>query len=328
MRRVTVSSLYVAAAFGVTVGLVFQESETEAYAGVAISAVLFAVALALSRVRRTVPDAVYHVVNALGTLAVTAALATNVSKNTDDEMFYLWTPLFAFYFFPLRGALAHLTLTAVAYAAVIATRPDAAPEDSVRWFVTLTTITVAGLLMRYQGRFQQTMIEQLAVSARTDPLTGLLNRDGFAETLSAQMSRAQRQGVSFGLVLSDIDHFKKINDTHGHGAGDEVLRRVSGVLAEATRGSDRPARLGGEEFAVLASNADAKESLEIAERLRHLVLATGEPHPVTMSFGVAVYPDDAVTADDLLACADRALYRAKTSGRNQSALHCDGAAPI
>ncbi len=67
-------------------------------------------------------------------------------------MFYLWTPLFAFYFFPLRGALAHLAMTAVAYAAVIATRPDAAPEDSVRWFVTLTTITVAGLCPRARTR--------------------------------------------------------------------------------------------------------------------------------------------------------------------------------
>ncbi|HEX6737589.1 MAG TPA: diguanylate cyclase [Vicinamibacteria bacterium] len=155
-----------------------------------------------------------------------------------------------------------------------------------------------------------------------DGLTGLYNRREFNRLLRASVSRSDRQGGRFGLVLLDIDHFKKLNDTFGHPAGDAVLRKAAEVLKRALRGGDDAARYGGEEFALILSGADEAGARHMAERVRASLeaaetVAEGARLKVTASLGVAVWPGDGESDESLLAAADRALYAAKQGGRNR-----------
>ncbi len=156
-------------------------------------------------------------------------------------------------------------------------------------------------------------------AALRDPLTGLVNRAAFADELRRAIERAQRAERCFALLLLDLDHFKEINDSAGHQAGDLLLRQVSRRLREQVRQSDVLGRLGGDEFAViLDASASVIDSIALAERLvqaisRPFFVAGLEAH-VGASVGIATYPQDARAADQLLACADMALYAAKAAG--------------
>ncbi|MBW8312071.1 MAG: diguanylate cyclase [Rhizobium sp.] len=168
---------------------------------------------------------------------------------------------------------------------------------------------------------------QLEVLAMTDALTGLANRRHFGDQLAREANRAGDTGRPLSLCVLDIDHFKAINDQHGHPAGDAVLRRVALVLEEVVRGSDLLARIGGEEFAVLAVDTGMAEAAQLAERLRAAVERAGPVTvghaavSVTVSVGVVtrrVHVGEVVKAPEhLLAAADDALYRAKRNGRNR-----------
>ena len=171
----------------------------------------------------------------------------------------------------------------------------------------------AALALRAAGL--QAEVERLA---RTDALTGLANRRVFQEALARELAAATRRHGSCGLVVLDVDHFKAVNDTYGHQAGDDVLRRVGQVLAEESRETDVASRYGGEEFAVIVPDCTAAEALAAAERLRTAIAARPGAVPVTVSAGVAVFPADAADAASLVAAADTALYRAKGLGRNRS----------
>lgn len=168
---------------------------------------------------------------------------------------------------------------------------------------------------------------QLEELSATDGLTGLTNRRHFDETLAKEWLRARRHGHPLALLMIDVDHFKRFNDTHGHLAGDECLRRVAQVLrARMLRGSDTTARYGGEEFAVI-TGADAQGARLVAERLRQDVESLVLPYApekagmVTVSIGVAaLVPDESRTPTGLIALADDALYQAKQNGRNRVAV--------
>ena len=164
--------------------------------------------------------------------------------------------------------------------------------------------------------------ETLSREARTDALTGLANRRTFIERLRAEVKHAQRAGRSCSLVMFDIDHFKRINDTHGHPVGDGVLVEFAARMAEGTRGDELLARLGGEEFALLLPDAESHGALRAAERLRTLVEVTpfGHVGSITISAGVCTTAD-AASIEAMLTGADRALYEAKRSGRNRSVLY-------
>jgi diguanylate cyclase (GGDEF)-like protein len=155
--------------------------------------------------------------------------------------------------------------------------------------------------------------------AQTDSLTGLLNRRAFEEILRRELLRSDRSGARMGLMLIDLDYFKQVNDSLGHFAGDDVLRRIGLVLRDGTRPSDVLARYGGEEFVVLLRYAGVDESLAAAERIRLLIAnLNGLPGSVnlTASIGVAVsQPKD--TATEFLLRSDEALYQSKREGRNQ-----------
>jgi two-component system cell cycle response regulator len=162
---------------------------------------------------------------------------------------------------------------------------------------------------------------QLREQATRDALTGLWNRAAILDLLERELARGQREGRPVGVILADVDHFKGINDTFGHLAGDRVLRQVAGRLGEALRPYDTVGRYGGEEFLVVLPGCDAAAATGLAERLRRCVAAEpvgweGGPVAVTLSLGVAAW-DGSVDTAGLLQAADEALYRAKGAGRNR-----------
>jgi diguanylate cyclase (GGDEF)-like protein len=156
-------------------------------------------------------------------------------------------------------------------------------------------------------------------AAFTDHLTGLANRRRFERQLEREVGRTERFSHPFSLLMVDIDNFKKLNDSFGHDAGDDAIRRISRVLREGTRGIDLAARIGGEEFAVLLVETNQQAGIEVAERLRLGIRALKIPsgEQVTASFGVAECPTDAQTAAGILKAADVALYEAKREGRDR-----------
>jgi len=164
-------------------------------------------------------------------------------------------------------------------------------------------------------------LEQATLASRTDPLTMLANRRVFDESLARHLAECDRYGHTLSLVLADVDHFKRINDTHGHAAGDAVLVALSRAFANSVRDVDLCARYGGEELALLLPQTSLDRARDVAERLRRLaeeltVPCSGGEVSTTVSFGVACYPVSAGRGDALFASADEALYTAKRSGRN------------
>jgi diguanylate cyclase (GGDEF)-like protein len=163
-------------------------------------------------------------------------------------------------------------------------------------------------------------LEEAERESHLDALTGLPNRRYFDELL-AIMGPRRREADSLAILMVDVDHFKRLNDRHGHAVGDVVLRHVSGAIARSLRAEDTPVRYGGEEFAVILRRASAPQAAEVAERIRHAV-AELEPatmavdDPVTVSVGVAVAGAEEVMAT-VIERADQALYRAKRRGRDR-----------
>ncbi len=152
--------------------------------------------------------------------------------------------------------------------------------------------------------------------AMHDALTGLLNRQYFADRLGEELARADRNGGAFAILLCDLDHFKEVNDGHGHHTGDDVLKEVSKSVLEATRGSDLVFRWGGDEILVVLSRTTRDGVLTAADRIRNGVKGVGERRQVALdvSIGAALYPEHAQTVDALIRLADRALYIAKRGG--------------
>ena len=165
--------------------------------------------------------------------------------------------------------------------------------------------------------------DELRQLASTDSLTGLPNRRHFIAQLEEELARVQRHDALRAAVLMlDLDHFKLINDRHGHATGDAVLQHFATLIGEGLRKIDSVGRIGGEEFAIILAGADAAAALSFAERLRLKVEQTplmqeGRPIPVTVSIGISAMSAADVSADAALIRADQALYRAKQAGRNR-----------
>ena len=195
-------------------------------------------------------------------------------------------------------------------------------EDGDKIMLGSTTI----LKFTYHDKFDEAFQKQMYESALRDGLTKVFNRKHFNDLFAKEFAFSARHGSPLALIFIDIDHFKKVNDTYGHPAGDHVLAEVSGVLASAIRGEDVLARFGGEEFCVLCRGIDGASSREMAERLRKEVsdkrmIYGGKLISVTISLGLAMMPDPTMTQPGLLlASADRALYDAKRQGRNRVVL--------
>ncbi len=173
---------------------------------------------------------------------------------------------------------------------------------------------------------------RLRERAVTDATTGLKNARYFHERLARELSRAEREGQPLCLVAADLDHFKRVNDVHGHAVGDQVLAATARVLAGCVRAGDVACRVGGEEFTLICPGASAEDAVHIAERIRAEVQALRVPSAkgavqLTLSLGVSVYrPGEPPPV--LAARADAALYAAKRSGRNRVQLEAAPAGPL
>ena len=168
--------------------------------------------------------------------------------------------------------------------------------------------------------------ERLEHQAQTDSLTGLYNHRYFHERLRAKLTRASRSRDSVGVLMLDIDDFKRVNDVYGHGTGDQVLRDLADLLRGAVRGSDVVCRLGGEEFGVIIASGDAGDAINLARRLTDS-LSTVEFGPagkITISVGVSQGPEHAMNPRELVACAEAAMMTSKARGKNQIVLYDEG----
>lgn len=187
----------------------------------------------------------------------------------------------------------------------------------------LVVLVLPPLLMLHRS----VLVKQLEVAATTDDKTGLLNAVAWHDTAQREFVRSARDKRSFGILMVDLDYFKRVNDTYGHVAGDVVLREVASVLQAEVRDYDAVGRFGGEEFAVLLPGIPEPPALVIAERIRRAVAdlavdvpVDGEPRSInslSVSIGIAVYPQAGENLERLLLAADTALYRAKHAGRNR-----------
>jgi diguanylate cyclase (GGDEF)-like protein/PAS domain S-box-containing protein len=191
-------------------------------------------------------------------------------------------------------------------------------------------------LLADRERLVRTLGEQLALALANirlramlreqslrDPLTGLFNRRYMEESLDREVRRAAREGYGLGVLMADLDGFKNLNDAFGHAAGDDVLRRLGRFLGEAVRGEDIACRFGGEEFVVILPKASVDDTERRAEALREGIKALQHDEPtriyptVTMSIGVAAFPEHGASVEELLLAADSAMYRAKALGRDR-----------
>lgn len=190
-----------------------------------------------------------------------------------------------------------------------------------QFFNTLILALIIGSLLILVGRMFETTERQ----SLSDPLTGLANRRFFQEILLRELRRAQRSNQPLALIVADIDHFKGVNDTYGHNVGDEVLGQVGGIMVASVRATDFVIRYGGEEFVVLMPETRIADAVQVANKLRKTIGDTilgstsrpGMTLKVTISGGVAAFPVDGKTGEQLILGADRALYWAKEHGRNQ-----------
>jgi diguanylate cyclase (GGDEF)-like protein len=237
----------------------------------------------------------------------------DVAKMSGVSMFFdndeAWT----------KGALAivPLELENRVIGAIVAAAPPKVmiPNEEARNIALLGALAATSLEMVWE-------IEEVSRRARTDALTGLANRRAFDEQLSQLLAHADRFGHSLSLILADVDHFKNVNDTWGHEAGDVVLKHIAKTLQDGVRAVDICARFGGEEIALLLPQTALPGATELADRLRVAVgekpiVWAGNDISVTVSCGVACYPDGVLTKEALFAAADRALYEAKSAGRNR-----------
>jgi len=157
--------------------------------------------------------------------------------------------------------------------------------------------------------------------ASRDGLTGLWNRKAILDIFERELLRSQRGGGSVGVIMADVDHFKAVNDSRGHVAGDLVLRIIASEIAAVVRPYDSVGRYGGEEFLIVVPGCDASETWELAERIRNgvancSVVAEGSSVNVSLSLGIAA-GNSAADLEELLHAADTALYQAKNAGRNR-----------
>ena len=259
---------------------------------------------------------------ALGSTLVTGVAYFSAENPSPLVFFYLWVFLYSAYFFTTPEMVVQIVYVGIVYGALLLTRP---PPGGIPawWLVGMGTLAVAAVLIRVMRQQVALLIARLYDAARADPLTKLSNRRGFRELLDLELARARRAQANVTVVAGNLDHFKEVNDRSGHHVGDTALQRVARLLDAGKRDIDGVARVGGEEFALVLPDTDDHGAFAIAERLRCELREefARDAVPLTISFGVATYPQNGETAASLLRAADVALYAAKRSGRNRTVLH-------
>jgi diguanylate cyclase (GGDEF)-like protein/putative nucleotidyltransferase with HDIG domain len=283
----------------------------------AVTIASLAAALTLSVVYERMPLPGFQIAAAGGSVAVSLAMYAWGHASSYGPLAYVWVMLFAFYFFTMPAALVHLGLAMTGYAlALAAESPPGSHLDG--WLATTGTLLAGGVFVFAVRDRTSAMIAGFAEAAHRDALTELLNRRGFQEVFDLELERARRAEAPLSLIVGDLDRFKRVNDEHGHQAGDDALRRVARTIRSSKRGFDGAARIGGEEFALLAAGSDAHGAYMLAERIRTEIEQAGSG--LTVSFGIATFPLHGDSSEALLRAADQALYAAKRLGRNRTVI--------
>src|SRR3954469_10583954 len=189
-----------------------------------------------------------------GNLLISVGIYFSQSTGSVYALLYVWVGFQAAYFLPNRHAVAHVTATGITYAIALATVPGA--DRGQRWLLMFGVTAVIALMVGVLRERVDRLIARLADAARTDALTGLLNRRGFQELMEVEIERALRSNRPLAIVVGDLDHFKHLNDRYGHAAGDVPLRRFGEIATSASRRIDAVARIGGEEFALLLPDTE------------------------------------------------------------------------
>lgn len=259
-------------------------------------------------------------------IAILNRLDTGMTYGIGGFMFFLFMPLVLFQGFSLRLNLSY-TFIAAAMPHLLAAVDFSHGFQHNHYGVLVWPTAVMTMLVQftfaynYLRRYEsETALEH---ASNTDPMTGVSNRRHFMPLLRQEIIRGQRLGHRVSLLMLDIDHFKKINDTHGHPTGDQVICTLADICRKASREIDLVARLGGEEFAILLPETGLQEALTVAERVRTMVENTlvrslgGVEFNFTVSIGAAEQPPKEMSEEKLIGIADAALYQAKTSGRNR-----------
>ena len=287
---------------------------------VAIACVGFAIAFALLAGYDGIPLGVLRLVPLVGTALVGLVVYyADADSGAAYALYLAWVLVAAGMFFDVGLILFHGTVALGVYA--VALIANDVPDETVglRLAMTAGTVLAVTLVMGGIGRRVRAVLSRLETAAHTDPLTGLLNRRALDYAFQRELGRAERTEQPVGVVILDIDGFKRYNDERGHLDGDRALQRLGRVLHEKTRAEDHVARIGGEEFAIVAPDCDTAGALALAERLRRGVeVEFAMDGGLTASCGVASHPEEGDTPPALIAAADIALYEAKARGRNRA----------
>jgi diguanylate cyclase (GGDEF)-like protein len=306
----------------VLISMLFPHSPDRDAAGLLITTLAaYLVAAGFLLVFDRLPMFAFEVAPFAGTVLVSLAVYFGGSQAvTAYAMFYFWIAVAACYLLRPAIAFAHLIAASAAYGLVLLVGPGHVALPGLEWGMVTGTLAVLGILMiALRGQVER-LVHQLAAAARTDSLTQLANRRELEERFASELERSTRTARPLSILILDLDWFKEYNDRFGHTAGDRVLAILAQALKRATRTTDVVARLGGEEFGVLAPETDETEAYLLSERLRAEVRTAfaRETEKMTISCGVATFPIHGITSGELLHAADRALYEAKESGRDRS----------
>jgi diguanylate cyclase (GGDEF)-like protein len=276
-------------------------------------AAVFAIVAAILAVWRGAPDVVLHLICPAGTVATSVAMGLAEPVGL-TPIFYLLPMLLAGYFLPRGEIAANYLLALVACGVTLANWVDPGLRLAMFMAVALILGLVTGVVLALREQIR-VLVNRLGELAIHDSLTGALNRGAFEQRLEAELARTDRMASPCALVVLDVDHFKRLNDTHGHAAGDTALRSLALAVGAAKRRSDIFGRIGGEEFAVVLPDTGLQGATTFAEKLREaLHEAMGE---VTVSFGVTDARTAGRTVRGMLHSADIALYDAKRQGRDR-----------
>jgi diguanylate cyclase (GGDEF)-like protein len=281
------------------------------------------VAGALFRYGQSLSPRSYECLMLVGSVTITLSLYFNGERHggssAGNQVLYVWIALYSGYFFSRLAMAVQLGAIAGLFAGVLLLIHPG-PVGLTRWLITMGMVSAAAAIVHALKGRNDELLRRLGTAARTDSLTGLFNRQAFDERLAIELARGRRNGRATALIIADIDHFKQINDSEGHAAGDDALRIVGEMARTVSRRTDYVARIGGDEFAAILSETDTEGAFRFAERLReaiHTSEGIGDS-VLTMSLGIAESGADGLTPDTLCRSADRALYEAKELGRNQA----------
>jgi diguanylate cyclase (GGDEF)-like protein len=306
--------LFGAAAFVTILGLLLPHQRVDVvglYVVIGGSAALCALLLLWGE---RIPYHAYQLVAAAGTVLVAIAIISNGERHGGaaggDEMYYLWVVLYAAYFLGRLATAAQVALVAASYVVVLKVVNPGDVATS-RWISTVGLVVGAAVVVRLLSERIERLVASLGAAAHTDSLTRLGNRLAFEDAYAREAARSKRDGTQFALLLADLDRLKDINDRYGHASGDEAICEVANVLRSTLRATDFPARIGGDEFAVLLPGADAEGARRLGARLARRLARRGPAEGLGLSYGVAMPDRAGEELDDVTRRADQALYEAK-----------------